>query len=91
MANAAIDQNNVPTRLGTSNTDGRTPIRLVAHPITHFLHIKDDTTGTDLSDDIDIRDENFKVGLLAVSNSDEVTPTVVYADSSDGALLVDSN
>lgn len=88
---ASIDQNNVKTILGTSNTDGFTPIRITADPTTHALHVGDGDTGSDLSGDVDYRDENFRPDLLAVSNTDGVTPTVVYSESSDGALLINSD
>jgi len=37
MAQAQRDQNNVPTLLGVSSTDGKTPIPIYANPTTHRL------------------------------------------------------
>lgn len=43
MANAERDQNNVPTLLGVSGTDGVTPVTVYANPVTHRLLV--DSTG----------------------------------------------
>lgn len=37
MANASRDENNVPTLLGASSTDGVTPVKVYADPVTHRL------------------------------------------------------
>lgn len=37
MANASRDENNVPTLLGVSASDGRTPVTVYANPSTHRL------------------------------------------------------
>jgi hypothetical protein len=90
MANAAKDQNLIPTILGTSNADGATPVRVKANPTSHGLDIDDDTTGSDLGPANAPRDGNFIPALIAVSSVDGVTPVVVYADPSNGKLLVKS-
>lgn len=37
MAEAAKDQNFIPTLLGASSSDGKTPVRVYADPTTHRL------------------------------------------------------
>lgn len=90
MANASRDENNVPTMLGTLNTDGVTVVPVKANPTTHALEIVDGNTGTNYGDGQASRDENFVPVLLAVSSVDGVTPVPVYVDV-NGNLLVDSN
>lgn len=40
MANAARDENNVPTLIGASTADGKTPVRVYADPDTHRLLVQ---------------------------------------------------
>lgn len=40
MANASRDQNNVPTLLGASSSDGVTPVVVYADPATHRLLVQ---------------------------------------------------
>ena len=89
MANAAFDENRVPTIICASSADGSTPIRVKANPTEHYIMVSDGTTGTDLTGDVAPRDGNLRTTWLAVSEVDGVTPVPVYADA-DGALLVDS-
>ncbi len=100
MANAARDNNNVPTLLGALSTDGTTPTKVKVNASTHALKVEDNTTGTDHGVAAAPRDQNNIPVLLAVSSTTAtvggidyvagVTPVVVYADV-DGNLLVDSN
>lgn len=89
MADAALDENGVPTLIAALNTDGTTPIRITANPTSHGISISDGTTGSDNGRTVAYRDSNFKTVLLAVSSADGITPVEVYANSS-GELLVDS-
>lgn len=77
--------------LGVSNADGSTMLPVYIDPTTHFLAVDDDTTGSDLSGDNALRDENRVTGLLAVSDADGVTPVPVYVDSITNELLINSN
>lgn len=90
MSNAARDENNVPTLIGTLNTDGSTIVKIEADPSNHGLSVNDASTGSDNGPANAPRDENMVPALIAVSSVDGVTPVVVYADS-DGNLLIDSN
>lgn len=90
MANAVRDDNNVPALIAALNTDGATSTRVLAEPTEHYILVHDGTTGSDLTGDIDPRDENLVPFAMAVSEVDGVTPVVLYANSS-GELLVDSN
>lgn len=53
MANATRDENSVPTLLGSSSTDGKTPVRVYADPNTHRLlvQLQAGATGTFTSSD----------------------------------------
>lgn len=90
MTEARKDGNMVPTLLGTLNTDGETPTLIAADPTSHGLEIEDNTTGSDLSDDIASRDNNGEPVLMAVSSSDGITPVAVYANASN-QILIDSS
>lgn len=87
MANAARDDNNVPTLLATLNSDGTTSIRVKVTPTTHYLKISDGTTGSDNGPTNALRDQNSVPVLMAISSADGVTPVPVYTDS-DGNLLI---
>ncbi len=91
MTQAKKDNNGIPVILGTSNVDGETPTPVKADPTTHSLEVDDDTTGSDLSDDIASRDNNGVTVMMAVSETDGVTPTALYTDPTNGKLLIDSN
>lgn len=87
MAVAIKDNNGVPTLLGTLNTDGKTPINLVARASDHSMMITDGTTGSNNGNGN--RDNNMVPVAFAVSSSDGITPVALYVDSS-GNLLVKS-
>lgn len=90
MGVASRDQNNVPTLLGASSSDGTTPIAVLADPTTNRLKMNDASTGSDLGPANAPRDANFVPVLMGVSSADGITPVVVYANA-QGELLVDSN
>lgn len=90
MANAKRDENNVPTILGTLNTDGISLVRIKINPANGAMKVDNDATGTYISRTNDLRDENEVPAMMGVSSSDNKTPTLVYADSS-GNLLINSN
>jgi hypothetical protein len=89
MANAAIDENGVPTLIAALSTDGVTVTRVKANSSNHTLKVQNGTTGTDHGVAYAIRDENNHPVLLAVSSADGVTPVEVYVNSS-GELLINS-
>ena len=89
MANAKFDQNNIPTILGLSSSDGTTTINPTATPGTHVLDVSDGTTGSDLSGDQALRDQNYNVCMLGVSNADGITPVPIYI-TAGGSLLIKS-
>ena len=90
MAQAPRDNNGITTLIGTSSTDGSTPVAVYANPTDHTIVIDDNTTGSDLSGDNASRDQNYVPALLAVSEVDGVTPVPVYVNATTHALLVDS-
>jgi hypothetical protein len=90
MAQARKDNNAIPVILGTSNSDGITPVQIKVSTTTHGLMTDDNTTGTDLSGDIASRDDNGFPVLMGVSSTDGITPTAVYADPSTGKILITS-
>ena len=78
MANAARDENNVPTLTAILDSDGETITRVTVDPSTHVLSVDDDTTGSDNGPgDRALRDENFVTTLIGVSSVDGVTPVPV--------------
>lgn len=90
MANAALDENSVASITGVLDSDGQTIVRIKVNPSNHGLMVDDNTTGADNGPTNDLRDENERVALMAVSSDDGITPVVVYANS-DGELLINSN
>ena len=90
MDQAAKDNNNVNTLIGTSNADGSTPLRAQVNPTTHVLQTAGGTGGTDLSGDIASRDNNAVTTILAASSADGVTPVPVYIDAATNKLLLKS-
>lgn len=90
MANAVLDGNHNPTMIGTLSTDGETPTLVKATASNHAVDVSDNTTGSDLSDDVASLDANHFPVLMAVSSADGSTPVAVYVNSS-GELLVDSS
>lgn len=89
MAQAARDENNVPTLLAGLSTDGKTPVRVKANASNHSLSVMDGSGGSDFGPSVAPRDQNNVPALLAVSSADGITPVVVYADS-NGNLLIQS-
>lgn len=89
MANASRDQNSVPTLLGALNTDGTTPIKVLANITFNTLKVSNGVGGSDFGRTVATRDQNSVPVLMAVSSADGVTPVEVYADSS-GNLLIQS-
>lgn len=89
MANAYLDENSVPTIIAGLNTNGSTIVRVLANSSTHGLKVSDGTTGSNHGPTNDLRDQNSRTCLMAVSSVDGVTPVVLYADSS-GNLLIKS-
>jgi len=75
---------------GVLNTDGVTPTLVKADPSTHILSVLDGTTGSDAGADSAYRDDNMVPVMIAVSETDGLTPTNLYVNSS-GQLLIDSN
>lgn len=99
MANAALDSNSVATLTGALSTDGDSVIKVKADPSTHVLKCDDHHTGSDFGPANALHDDNDRPTLIAVSSTtgtvggidyvQNVTPVVVYVDSS-GNLLIDS-
>lgn len=89
MSNAPRDENQIPTIMGTLNTDGSTPTPIKVNATNNSLKVEDNSTGSDLSGDVAYRDENRVPVLIAVSSSDGITPVPIYA-TSEGKLLIDS-
>lgn len=91
MANAAHDNNSVPTKLLTSNVDGATPVRLYVDPVTHGVAYDNNTTGSSLSSADARRDDNSTPVLIGVSSADGVTPTAVYGIPASGKLMANAS
>jgi hypothetical protein len=89
MANAAFDENHVPTLITVSAVNGTTIDRVQVNASNHGIKVSDAATGTDHGPTNAAHDSNHVPTLLAVSSVDGVTPVVVYSDGS-GVLLVQS-
>lgn len=50
MSNAYRDENDVPTLIASSSSDGKTPVRVWADPDTHRLLVDNATTGSNFAD-----------------------------------------
>jgi len=87
MAEIKKDDNQVPTMSGVLNTDGTTVTRVKVDPSTHVLQISDGTTGSDLGNDLAVRDNNGETVATATDANGNIIP--LYVDSS-GNLLVQS-
>lgn len=92
MTNAYRDENNVPTLIGTLNTNGTSIVRILVVPTTHLLKVSDGSSGSDNGNNGNNanKDENSVPVFMAVSSVDGKTPVEVYTDAS-GNLLVNSN
>ena len=90
MANAPVDQNTQQAMIGVLNTDGKTITRVVASPTTSYLHVNDNTTGTNLADSNSYTDSNGRTTMFAVSSVDGKTLVALNVDST-GALLINSH
>ena len=64
MAEAARDENNVPTLTAVLDSDGSTVTRVKADPTNHVLSVDDNTTGSDNGPDRAVRDENFVTPIV---------------------------
>lgn len=76
MSNAYRDENSVPTLLGASSSDGYTPVRVYADPVTHRLLVSGSYAGI-----------NTEVPTGAVNGSNvtytfQNTPKVIVVDQS---------
>lgn len=89
MANAAIDNNRIPTVLGTLQSDGVTTIPIKVNPTNSAVKVLDASTGT-ASTRVDApRDDNRVTVLMGVSSADMTTLIPIATDSS-GNLLIQS-
>lgn len=93
MSNAQHDQNNRPTAIAVSSSDGRTIVQLQANPVNHALEIDDDTTGSDNGNNEGsaMIDENCISVFMAESSDGSGDLIEVYADPLTNKLLIDSN
>lgn len=89
MANASHDQNGVPTKLGTLQSDGLTTIAIEVNPANNAMKVVNGTTGTASTRISAPRDANDVPAWLGVSSADGVTLVPIATDSS-GNLLIQS-
>jgi len=90
VSNAPRDNNQIPTILGTSNADGKTPVPIYVDAADHSMCVEDAATGSDLSDDDADRDDNGIPVMMAVSSADGKTPCAVYVNAANNKLLIQS-
>ena len=89
MIQAIKDNNGINSALAILNTSALTPSLLKAREGFHALHMSNGTTGSDYGGTPAKRDDNMVPVIMALSETDGVTPVALYCDS-DGKLLVDT-
>jgi len=67
------------------NTDGTSPVSLIADPTTHRLKIDIGTSGTGIAGNAK-KDNNRMSSMLGTSNTDNSTPITLYTDSGSNLL-----
>lgn len=87
MTEAIRDDNQIPVFQGVLNTDGVTPTSPQIDPTTHVLSSMDGSSGSDLGNDIAVRDNNGNTVSCATDTNGAIIP--LYVDSS-GNLLIKS-
>lgn len=88
MSSTALhDVNRVPTLLGTSLSDGTTPVTVLCN-LSHGVSIADGSSGSDAGGAKSRMDVNRVPSWIAVSNVNGTTPVAIYANATTGALLV---
>jgi hypothetical protein len=90
MSNAAHDENDRPTAICISMTDGTTIIPIKVNPTTHALHADNNTTGTDYGNNggIAMLDENSVAVWTAESSDGSGNIVEIYGNS---GVLINSN
>lgn len=82
----ARDSNRIPALIVALNTDGVSPVSLLADPDTHRLKVNNGITGTGFNRSIASRDDSRAVSLLATSNINGQVVNL-YANSSNELLV----
>lgn len=86
MAQAARDQNTIPTLLGVSNADGTTPVTIYADPTTHRLLVSFTGAGSGTVTDVSVVSANGFAGTVATSTT---TPAITLSTTITGLLKGD--
>jgi hypothetical protein len=82
MANAAHDDNHIPTLLGVSNADGSTPVKVYADPVTHRLLV-DLPGGSGTVTSVSVVSANGLAGTVATATT---TPAITLSTTATGIL-----
>lgn len=82
MAQAARDENDVPTLLAASNVDGTTPVRVYADPVTHRLLVDLPTSGGTVTS-VSVATANGFAGTVATATT---TPAITISTTVTGIL-----
>ena len=93
MANAGLDQNNRPTLLAASSSNGSVIVQVQANPSTHTLRVSDATGGSDNGNNSDnaMLDENSVPVATALASDGSGRIIELYADPVTNLLLINSN
>lgn len=83
MADAARDQNFVPTLIAVSNADGLTPVKVFADPTTHRLLVNLGGGGSGTVTDVSVVTANGFAGSVATSTT---TPAITLSTTITGIL-----
>lgn len=90
MANAAHDQNDRPTIICASNTDGVTIVPILANPSNHGIKVNDSASGSENGNNQGnaMLDENGVPVWVAESSTNDGSIIEVYGSS--GMVLINS-
>lgn len=90
MANAAKDQNFVPTMIAISTADGTTILPIYINASTHGIKIDDASTGSRTGNHA-LKDANGISTLCALSSAGDGAIVPLYVNNSTNGILIDSN
>lgn len=82
MTNAYRDENEVPTLIASSSSDGQTPVRLYADPTTHRLLV-DIPSGSGTVTSVSVATANGFAGTVATATT---TPAITLSTTISGVL-----
>ncbi len=84
MADASRDSNSIPTLIGASSVDGKTPVKVYADPTTHRLLIDNAGGGSGTVTSVSVTTANGFAGTVATATT---TPAITLSTTVTGILI----